>query len=70
MWAAIIVVIGSLLGVIVGVGLTLLKDQAQLRREKDWQRRQLIREKLEEICQVIAFGWGFLGLKGQTRPLG
>jgi hypothetical protein len=53
MWTAIIGVIVTLLGVVVGGGISILKDRVQFRREKDWQRRQLIREKLEEICQVV-----------------
>lgn len=53
MWTAIIGVIGTLFGVAVGGGISILKDQAQFRREKDWQQKQLVRDKLEEICQIL-----------------
>ena len=53
MGAAIIGVIGTLLGVAIGGGVNYFINRSQFIREKKYQEQQVLRQKLEEICQVI-----------------
>jgi hypothetical protein len=50
---AIIAAIATLLGVIISGVINYVVSKNQFNREKDWQRKQFVREKLETICQII-----------------
>jgi hypothetical protein len=52
MGAAIIGVIGTLLGVVIGGGVNFFINRSQFIREKKYQEQQVIRQKLEEICKL------------------
>jgi hypothetical protein len=45
--------IGTLVGIIVGGGITYCLNSLKFRQETQWKERQHVRNKLEEICLII-----------------